>query len=324
VNGPIDFHPLIRDGDETPEVVDSLRLNRIAPKLLYTTLWQVELWRKVFQRHSPIHRNPEFARIYRNAFEHAARELSDPRLSLVGLGCGTGLKEAELCSQLKAHNRAAAFTAVDVSRNLVEESMQRVEAAGAAPVRGLVCDLAETDFLSHWLENSDSQLRRLFTFFGLVPNLAPSIVSRIFRTILRPGDLVLVSAHLAPVDDAMDLPSAMKRVFSQYDNAETLAWHAAALKVWGLEDLVEAPKMRIGDVEGAPAFISESRWKSDQAFELMGASIAPKTDEPLRIFHSMRYTPALFEKRLRDEGFAVERLAMTACREEAIWAVKRA
>jgi hypothetical protein len=322
VSGAIDFHPAIHDKDVEPEVMDSLRLNRIAPKLLYSTLWQVELWRKVFQRHSPIHGNSDFARMYRDAFGHAQNELPASRISLVGLGCGTGLKEAELCAQLGKDGRALSFTAVDVSRDLVEESMQRVNGAGATGVRGLVCDLAETEFLGAWLKKSDPELPRLFTFFGLVPNLAPSVVTRIFRTIVRPGDLILVNAHLAPADDETDLDGAMKRVLPQYDNPETLAWHAAVLKVLGLEDLLDAPAMRIGEVEGVPAFVSEARWKSGKAFELGGATFSPPTDAPLRIFHSMRYTPALFEESLRVAGFRIERLAMTACREEAIWMVQ--
>jgi hypothetical protein len=49
-----------------------------------------------------------------------------------------------------------------------------------------------------------------------------------------------------------------------------------------------------------------------------------KMSEPLRLFYSLRYTPSLFENLLREEGFSVELLALTSCREEAIWAVTAA
>ncbi len=244
-----------------------------------------------------------------------------PRLSLVGLGCGTGLKEAELCAQLQEDSRTVSFTAVDVSRDLVEESMERVKKVGASQARGLACDLAETEFLGDWLRANDDPLPRLFTFFGLVPNLAPSVVTRIFQAILRPGDLILVNAHLAPINAETNLDAAMRRVLPQYDNLETLAWHAATLKILGLENRLDGPAMRIGDVEGVSAFISEARWKSNETFEWKGATIAPELGTPLRIFHSVRYTPALFEEFLRRGDFRFERLAMTASREEAIWAV---
>ena len=72
---------------------------------------------------------------------------------LVGLGCGTGLKELDLYSHLKASGREALFSAVDVSRDLVEESAQKLVAAGASHERSLVCDLAELDYMADWLDH---------------------------------------------------------------------------------------------------------------------------------------------------------------------------
>ena len=161
-----------------------------------------------------------------------------------------------------------------------------------------------------------------FTFFGLVPNLEPSLVTRLFRAILQPGDVMLVNAHLAPIGESTDLPAAMEKVLPQYDNAETLAWLSEALAEWGLTGKLDAPKMRIGEVEGIPALIATARWKSSAAFDEWGRRFTPKAEEPLHLFHSLRYTPELFERVLRDAGFVPERLAMTGCREEAIWAVQ--
>jgi hypothetical protein len=90
-----------------------------------------------------------------------------------------------------------------------------------------------------------------------------------------------------------------------------------------LKDLVDAPEMTIGEVEGVSAFVALARWKSSEPFERWGHRFSPKKETPLRLFHSLRYTPALFEKLLRGEGFSVELLAATACREEAIWAIRR-
>ena len=319
----IDFHPSVRAGALEQEAIRSLQANRIDPKFLYITPRQAELWRQVFLRHSPIHANPEFARIYRDAFARVVDRLQPGKVLLVGLGCGTGLKELELYSRLKACGREALFSAIDVSHDLVVESAQKLVAAGAGHQRSLVCDLAESDFLADWLDRAAGRenLPRLITFFGLVPNLAPSVVTRIFRSILRPGDVLLASAHLAPVNDDTELPAAMRSVLPQYDNPETLAWLTAALEHGGLKDRVDAPEMSIGEVEGVPAFVALARWKSSEPFEKGGHRFSPKREEPLRLFHSLRYTPPLFENLLRSEGFNVELLAMTSCREEAIWAI---
>jgi hypothetical protein len=317
----IDFHPSVEEGALEREAVESLQANRIAPKFLYVTPRQAELWRQVFLRHSPIHGNPEFARIYRDAFARVVDRLQAGKVALVGLGCGTGLKELELYSHLKTVGREALFAAIDVSRDLVEESAQKLIAVGVGHQRSLVCDLAESAFLADWLDRLGERenFPRLVTFFGLVPNLAPSVVTRLFRSILRPGDVLLASAHLAPVGDDTELPAAMESVLPQYDNPETLAWLTAALE--GLKDLVDPPEMKIGEVEGVPAFVATARWKSSEPFERWGHRFSPKREEPLRLFHSLRYTPSLFENLLRGEGFNVELLAITSCRQEAIWAI---
>jgi hypothetical protein len=319
----IDFHPSV--GEEALEraAIESLQANRIAPKFLYVTPRQAELWRQVNLRHAPIHGNPEFARIYRDAFAQVTDRLPPGKVLLVGLGCGTGLKELELYSHLKARGREALFAAIDVSYDLVAESAQKLVAAGACHHRSLVCDLAESAFLADWLDRvaGRENLPRLITFFGLAPNLEPSVVTRLFRAILRPGDILLASAHLAPVGDNVQLPAAMRSVFPQYDNPETVAWLTAALECWDLQDRVDPPEMKIGEIEGVPAFIAVARWKTSEPFERWSQRFSPNKEEPLRLFHSLRYTPLLFENLLRSEGFNVELLAMTSCREEAIGSV---
>jgi hypothetical protein len=163
----------------------------------------------------------------------------------------------------------------------------------------------------------------LITFFGLVPNLDPSAAARIFRSTLRPGDILLVNAPLAPVksETAGDLPAAMQTILPQYDNPETRAWLAAALACLGLENRVDPPEIKTGQVEKIPAFLATVRWKSQELFEKAGRRFSPHPD-PLRLFHSLRYTPALFEKALGRERFRARLLSITPCRQEAIWSVR--
>src|ERR1700677_179436 len=92
----IDFHSADHAATHEEQVIDSLHANRIDPKFLYVTPRQSELWRQVFLRHSPIHGNPEFARIYRDAFAQVAERQPAGEILLAGLGCGTGLKELNL------------------------------------------------------------------------------------------------------------------------------------------------------------------------------------------------------------------------------------
>jgi hypothetical protein len=204
------------------------------------------------------------------------------------------------------------------------ESAQNLIAAGAEHRSSLVCDLAQTDFLRDWLDLLPHELPRLITFFGLIPNLAPPLVIQLFRSILRANnDILLVSAHLAPVRENVSLNEAMQAVLPQYDNPETLAWLAAALDDLDLKNHLHAPEMHIGQIEGIPAFIAQSRWISADRFEKWGHQFSPRPGQPLQLFHSLRYTPDVFENLLHAQHFKAQLLAITSCREEAIWAVHR-
>ena len=320
----IDVHSSVDEAALRQEAVTSLRNNRIEPKFLYVTSHQSGLWRQIFLRHSPIHGNPEFSRIYREAFGAVLGRISPEKVLLVGLGCGTGAKELDLYRALHGRGRDAVFAAIDVSRDLVAESIGQLTAAGAEHRRSLVCDLTQTDFLKDWLEAQESTLPRLITFFGLVPNFMPSAIAIIFRAILRPGDLLLVSAHLAPVrqETPDEIAAGMSEVLPQYNNHETLAWLSAALENWGLTERVQLPGMIIGEVEGVPAFLGLAHWKTTAPFEQWGQIFTPSANTPLRLFYSLRYTPQLFEEKLRQEGLHAERLAITSCRQEAIWCIR--
>jgi hypothetical protein len=207
---------------------------------------------------------------------------------------------------------------------LVAESLRTLSEAGAASVRGLACDLDEADFAGQWLARGDAGRARVLTLFGLTPNLLPSSVARLARAVVRPSDVLLVNAHLAPVGNGVDVDAAMRRVLPQYDQLETLTWLAAGLENWGIDTLAEPLRMGIGEVEGVPAFVATARWKYGVPFEKWGHRFVPDPAEPLCVFRSLRYTPDLFESIMEGQGLKLEMLAITACREEAIWAVRAA
>ncbi len=301
--------------EEISQVVrDSLESGRLDPKLLYVSDRQAALWREVFLRHSPIHGNPEFARIYREAFALTADRLAGKSVHFVGLGCGTGLKEAQLSRCLRERGCEVDFSAIDVSRELVEEAARQVAETGASAPRHLVCDLAEIDFLKKWLDSASHKAPRLFTFFGLVPNLEPAFVVRLWREILRPGDVCLVSVHLAPVSDGVDLASAMARVLPQYDNAETRAWLAAAREELRLHPIMGEPRVIIGKHESIPCFRGVASWQPEERREDHLPKVVAHPGDDFVLFQSLRYTPSQFDELLRGQGLSVACLAVTACR----------
>jgi SAM-dependent methyltransferase len=263
----ITIHPSIANIALDEVLAASLRANRLDSKLLYVTPRQADLWREVSLKHSPIHTNPEFTRIYRDAYEHVVRELRPGKVELVGLGPGTGFKEAELAARLQSHGHEVRFTAIDVSRDLVEEAANRVCATGAEGDRHLVCDLAEIEFIKGWLDASEVESPRLFTLFGVVPNLEPSFVAELLCGLLRPGDWLLTSVHLAPVGEGMNLEAAMKKILPQYDNR-------AGRRV----DRVET-----GRLDGASG--SDRRYGRKNPMHSRAGILADNPDGPLPTFH---------------------------------------
>ena len=298
----IDLHPSASAESLQRDMAAALRENRLDPKGLYATPRQAELWRQVSLEHAPVHRNPEFRRIYEQAFDLVAERLDPARpVELVGLGCGTGQKEEQLFRRIK--DRDVTFTGVDISAELVREAADRLLAAGANHRRSLVSDLSDVKGWAGWLDRQTGSAPRLITFFGLMPNLLPSRLAVILHALLRPGDLLLVSVHLAP--------GPMTALLPQYDNPETFAWLTEALRTWNLAEKVGSPEMTMGEKEGVPAFIGRARWKDAPGL----------SRSPLELFFSLRYTAEMVESFLVRENFRAQKPGLTSCGEEGIWLV---
>ena len=319
----IAIHPSIANLDLEKVLVDSLKANRLDPKLLYVTSRQAALWREVSKKHSPVNGNPEFARIYHEACEKTVEHVPPGKVHIVGLGPGRGVKEAQLAAGLRVAGRKVNFTAIDVSRDLTEESAGWVATMGGVESRRhLVCDLAELDYIQQWLDAGERDSRRVYTFFGMVPNLEPAFVAKLLNKLLRPGDLLLASVHLAPVDEHVDVATAMKLILPQYDNPETLAWLREAMEHWKLKQMMGTPWITRSEQMKIPCILGLASWKSLQAFSPSASAAGTPSEVAFQLFHSLRYTPKLFTHLLQVAGVRGEMLAMTACREEAIWSVR--
>jgi hypothetical protein len=159
------------------------------------------------------------------------------------------------------------------------------------------------------------------------------VVIQLLHEILRPGDVVLVNAHLAPLDENIDpeksanlqmdhLKPAMEKVLPQYDNPETHAWLNAAVDQWKLGEFVEEVRIGWGLMRRLPVIYGAAHWRSLDLYRRW-CSKPSWADPSLRLFRSLRYTPELFENMLNDAGLSAKLLAITACREEAIWVVRK-
>ena len=83
----------------------------------------------------------------------AVEAVTGPRVAVVGLGCGDGVKEARLLRLLMERKREISFVPCDVSLPLLLSAAKRAEAAASrSSWRPLLCDLAEAEDLAATIE----------------------------------------------------------------------------------------------------------------------------------------------------------------------------
>ncbi len=83
----------------------------------------------------------------------------------------------------------------------------------------------------------------------------------------------------------------------------------AALTESKLDALMERVEVTVDMGEKIPCIRGLASWLTTQTV-------------PFQLFITLRYTPALFGELLRTAGIRGEMVAMTSCREEAIWGVR--
>jgi len=85
-----------------------------------------------------------------------------------------------------------------------------------------VCDLATADDLPANLGSRFTfHVSRITTFFGMIPNFEPQIILPKLASLVRPKDLLLFSANLAPGNN---YAAGMKKILPQYNNPLTRDW----------------------------------------------------------------------------------------------------
>jgi hypothetical protein len=162
---------------------------------------------------------------------------------------------------------------------------------------GLVCDLAEAGDLEEFLDpQTPGGARRVVTFFGMIPNFEPSVVQQLWQHCLRPGDLLLCSANLAP---GPDYRRGVECVLPQYDNALTREWLGLLLDDVGVGR--ESGCMTFGIGESPPRsglFRIEAAWEFEQATTAVveGERFEFDAGTRLQLFFSYRHTVPTLER----------------------------
>jgi L-histidine Nalpha-methyltransferase len=302
-----------------------LRAREVRHKFHYESYKQARKWLEVHEAHSPARRDPECLDLYDTAFAWLATRSGHTPVHVVGLGCGGGQKDTALLQRLIAAGSTTHYTAVDVSVPLVITARLRA-APVAKSTSGLVCDLETADDLHDaWRDelydpHKHNDAHHVFTFFGMMPNSEPDVILPRLQKLLRPTDIVALSANLAP---RPDYRQGVHRVLPQYDNAETAAWLLTFLHDLGVERDDGSITFSIEESSTLLRIRADFRFTKHRSLKIGPETIAFAAGEQIRLFYSYRYTPALLTAALSKSGLAIIQAWVTGSGEEGIFAVTR-
>ncbi|MBK28777.1 MAG: hypothetical protein CMO77_08075, partial [Verrucomicrobiales bacterium] len=186
----------------------------------------------------------------------------------------------------------------------------------------LVCDLSNSDDMNELLEGLlPFNHKRIFTFFGMIPNLDPDVILPKIFEMVREGDSLLMSVNLVHGDSYR---LGVESVLPQYDNMETRDWLLSFLVGLGIQ--VDSGNLSFGieELDGLLRIVADFNFTHTQSIQVMGESIAFKSGQSLRLFYSYRHTLDTLKVCLSRNGLMLSRQAIAKSAEEGVFEVKRA
>ena len=302
-----------------------LHARKLPGRLLYDSPAQAQRWLAYHQAYSPSRTEPELLALYEQSFEASIAALTGRPLHYVSLGCGGGNKDALFVRRALDRGGALHVSPTDTSAALVLETMLRLQgtfpALSASP---LVVDLGAEPDLAPWLAQQETDgARRVFGCFGIIPNFDYAALLSYLWRLMRPDDLLLLSANLSPGPYGS---AAAQRILPQYDNPHARAWFAGLLDSLGFagSDLRLSVQARPLREDGHVWRIqADARVLRDVHMVLYEESFDFRKGEALEVFFSNRFTPVALPQVLGDAGFDVRQTWVIDSQEEGIYLCRR-
>jgi hypothetical protein len=202
---------------------------------------------------------------------------------LMAWACGTGDKEIEFSLGWPQPPRS--WTAVDISSDLVQSTIQRARPRlDPVPLHGMTCDLSRVSGAPSSIPSDGPILHLLF---GVLPNQSPEWMLGKFRSWLKPGDLLVAGINCLPADTLQ----ARQEIGRQYNNPETRAWLAQALKELDVDpDTVSWSWAWKVSSEGWGRYLTcHVKMNQDGQFKLDGNTFSYSKSDSLELFSTNRF-----------------------------------
>jgi len=304
------------------DLLASLRRRRVNHKFHYDSVKQTQKWLALHQQFSPSRHDVDCRRIYDQSFVAAAQAAKADRIHLIGLGCGGGQKDTRLLKTLKRSGRDIFYTPCDVSTAMVltarETASSIVPDENCFPV---VCDLGTAKDLAAILARRGEAKSRLVTFFGMIPNFEPDEVLPKLASLLKPADVLLFSANLAP---GADYECGIKKILPQYDNAPTRDWLMTFLLDLGVEPFDGGLRFGIETVRsGLKRVVARFVFKRSRRIMIGENVFSFKSGQSIRLFFSYRYTRDRIRVVLSRHGLRIQDEWITGSQEEGVFLCRK-
>jgi uncharacterized SAM-dependent methyltransferase len=318
------FHDSQYPAQIAEQLRHGLRTKHLSSKFLYDSPAQAQRWLAYHQAYSPSRTEPNLLALYQQAFQTALDTCASPVLHYVSLGCGGGMKDVLLLQQAQAHCQSLYFTPMDTSAALVLETMLRLQQTlPSLPSFPLVVDLdVEPDLTALLAQSETPDTVRLLACFGMIPNFDYRTFLPYVRSLMRPSDLLLLSANLSPTP----YPTACAHILPQYDNPLAHAWFTGLLDSLGfpatdLEVRIDAHTLQadghIWQIRTTVQFHRDIELTvDDHVFAFSPA-------EPLQVFFSNRFTHQAMPHVLAQAGLPPQHTFLFASQEEGIYLCRR-
>ena len=268
------------------------------------------LWKKVHLACSPFFQRPALQRMYRLPSPRLRKHFGRHPYSVLALGCADGIKESLLLQKLPS---PVVLLTADTNPSLARQAAIRLAARKkiwrkidlthelpASLSRALQPALFIPTLKTH-------KLPILITLFGVLPNLTPLPLLKRIARFLRPEDLFLFSANLAPGTKGR---SGALRVLPQYDNPPTREWLEAAVAQF--RPLLPKGRLEFGifsDPQQKSLARIEARWISQR--------------KTFTVFSSRRPTASQVEAWIRTAQLRKVARYLDPLGEEGAWLVAR-
>lgn len=305
---PVRIHPSQFPDAVAEALRASVRERRMDHRFHYESPLQARRWLRVHTAYSPACTDPKGTALYADAASAAAERLAGHGpIDVISLGSGGGAKDARLLAALGRDRRddALRYIPVDVSPGLALTSRQAALGVGLGPGQVIPC-VADLAGIPDWAAEYETVLRtgarRMVLFYGMLPNFPPETTTDRLAGLLRPGDLLLLSANLAP---GGDYPAGVRSVQHLYDNPPTREWLSTVLHGLGAGPGDFEVRVRVAPCPfGSGLLRIEARAvftrPTEIAFEDAAIHLGPGDD--FLLFYSYRHTPEIVDRHVGRAG----------------------